>query len=156
MRLKIICHIRNIFFSFSTKKRPNETLWKEEVQTEICVFESESDVKFFPLDTFPIDFVKKCAKGILDATSAEMKAEIASWKPDAPKVSKFAENLVQLDNGVKISPDPKKWKCCKCDLCENLWLNLSDGSLLCGRKNWDGSGPGSNFIQDKKSDVYFY
>ena len=85
-----------------------------------------------------------------------MKAEIASWKPDAPKVSKFAENLVQLNNGVKISPDPKKWKCCKCDLCENLWLNLSDGSLLCGRKNWDGSGQGSNFILEKNQTLNFY
>ena len=30
------------------------------------------------------------------------------------------------------------WKCSKCDLTENLWLNLTDGSILCGRKYFDG------------------
>lgn len=53
-------------------------------------------------------------------------------------VSKFAENLVQLDNGVKISPDPKTWECADSGLKENLWLNLSDGYIGSGRKNWDG------------------
>ena len=76
-----------------------------------------------------------------------MKAEIAAWQPDAPKESKYARDLVQLDNGVKISPDPKKWKCSRCDLCTNLWLNLSDGSLLCGRKNWDGSGGNGHALE---------
>ncbi len=33
-----------------------------------------------------------------------------------------------------------RWKCEDCDLTENLWLNLTDGSILCGRRNWDGSG----------------
>ena len=61
---KIISEIY-FFLIFNQKKRPDETPWKEEVQTEICVFESENNVKFFPLETFPIDFVKKCAKGIL-------------------------------------------------------------------------------------------
>ena len=35
---------------------------------------------------------------------------------------------------------------CQCEFSgdkENLWLNLSDGSIGGGRKNWDGSG-GSN------------
>ena len=27
-----------------------------------------------------------------------------------------------------------------CDLTTNLWLNLVDGTLLCGRKNYDGTG----------------
>lgn len=30
------------------------------------------------------------------------------------------------------------WKCEKCDLTNNLWLNLTDGSILCGRKYFDG------------------
>ena len=30
------------------------------------------------------------------------------------------------------------WKCSRCDLKENLWLNLTDGTILCGRKYFDG------------------
>ena len=30
------------------------------------------------------------------------------------------------------------WKCEKCDLTQNLWLNLTDGKILCGRKFYDG------------------
>ena len=45
---------------------------------------------------------------------------------------------MQLDNGVKIPPSG--WQCEKCDLTNNLWLNLTDGSILCGRKFFDGSG----------------
>jgi hypothetical protein len=30
------------------------------------------------------------------------------------------------------------WKCEKCDLTQNLWLNLTDGTILCGRKFYDG------------------
>lgn len=25
-----------------------------------------------------------------------------------------------------------------CDLTDNLWMNLTDGTILCGRKNYDG------------------
>ena len=34
-----------------------------------------------------------------------------------------------------------------CDKVDNLWLNLTDGSILCGRKFWDGSG-GNNHAVD--------
>ncbi len=30
--------------------------------------------------------------------------------------------------------------CQKCDKTENLWFNLTDGSILCGRKYFDGTG----------------
>lgn len=56
-----------------------------------------------------------------------------------PRVeSKHARTMVQLNNGVKIPP--KGWKCERCDKTENLWLNLTSGAILCGRKNFDGSG----------------
>ncbi|KAL0301128.1 UNVERIFIED_CONTAM: Ubiquitin carboxyl-terminal hydrolase 14 [Sesamum radiatum] len=47
-------------------------------------------------------------------------------------------HYLQLDNGVIVPPSG--WKCEKCDKTDNLWLNLTDGSILCGRRNWDGSG----------------
>ena len=30
------------------------------------------------------------------------------------------------------------WKCARCDLKDNLWLNLTDGTILCGRRYFDG------------------
>ena len=41
-----------------------------------------------------------------------------------------------------------------CDKCDNLWLNLTDGSILCGRKFWDGSG-GNNHALDHYAEVKY-
>lgn len=32
------------------------------------------------------------------------------------------------------------WRCEVCDLQENIWMNLTDGKVLCGRRYFDGSG----------------
>ncbi len=58
---------------------------------------------------------------------------------------RHSDNLLQLDNGVKIPP--KGWKCEKCDKRDNLWLNLTDGSILCGRKFFDGSGGNNHAVE---------
>lgn len=34
-----------------------------------------------------------------------------------------------------------------CNLTENLWMNLTDGAIMCGRKFFDGSG-GNNHALD--------
>jgi len=49
-------------------------------------------------------------------------------------------DIEQLNNGKKIAPSG--WKCeyVNCDKVNNLWLNLTDGSIYCGRKFFDGSG----------------
>ena len=65
---------------------------------------------------------------------------------------RHADNLVQLDNGVKIPP--KGWKCEKCDLTTNLWLNLTDGSILCGRKFFDGSGGNNHGVEQYQVSKY--
>uniref|UniRef100_A0A671YLC1 Ubiquitin carboxyl-terminal hydrolase n=1 Tax=Sparus aurata TaxID=8175 RepID=A0A671YLC1_SPAAU len=52
--------------------------------------------------------------------------------------SRHAADLKQLDNGVKIPPSG--WRCEVCDLQENIWMNLTDGKVLCGRRYFDGSG----------------
>lgn len=93
--------------------------------------------------------IQMSAKAVLDAQSAIHKAEIeaaaGSWDGEKIEVSKFAENLEQLDNGVKIPP--KGWKCACCDLTTNLWLNLTDGTILCGRKFFDGSGGNNHAVE---------
>lgn len=49
-------------------------------------------------------------------------------------------DIEQLNNGKIITPSG--WKCDyeDCDKVDNLWLNLTDGSIYCGRKFFDGSG----------------
>lgn len=80
------------------------------------------------------------------ATERERKAAMAgTWDGEVRKVSKFADNLEQLDNGKKIPPSG--WKCEQCDLTSNLWLNLTDGSILCGRKFFDGSGGNNHAVE---------
>lgn len=34
-----------------------------------------------------------------------------------------------------------------CDLTQNLWLNLTDGTILCGRKYFDGSGGNDHAVK---------
>lgn len=63
---------------------------------------------------------------------------------------RHAENLLQLEPTKKIPP--MGWKCEKCEKTDNLWLNLTDGSILCGRKFWDGSG-GNNHAVDHYQEV---
>ncbi|XP_013417871.1 ubiquitin carboxyl-terminal hydrolase 5 [Lingula anatina] len=95
------------------------------------------------------DMVSLSVAAVLAAESATKLAEAAAmagtWEGEKRIVSKHAENLVQLDNGKKIPP--KGWKCEMCDLTSNLWLNLTDGAILCGRKFFDGSG-GNNHAVD--------
>ncbi|XP_073970641.1 ubiquitin specific protease 5 [Rhodnius prolixus] len=95
-------------------------------------------------------------QGILDADSASKLAEIealsGTWDGEARVVSKHAATLVQLDNGKKIPP--MGWKCEKCDLDSNLWLNLTDGVILCGRKFYDGSGGNEHALQHYRETGY--
>lgn len=95
------------------------------------------------------DKVIMSVSAILSADSALKKDEIESmkntWDGEKRVVSKHSESLVQLNNGVTISPSG--WKCEKCDITEGLWLNLTDGSILCGRKYFDGTG-GNNHASE--------
>ena len=89
------------------------------------------------------------AKGILQADSATRRAEVeatsGTWDGEIIQASKHADNLEQLNNGVKVPP--KGWKCSRCDLTNNLWMNLTDGAINCGRRFFDGSG-GNNHAVD--------
>ena len=84
-------------------------------------------------------------EGILAAPTASKTEAIIAWEGDKRAVSKYAEDLKQLDNGVKIPPSG--WKCARCDLTTNLWLNLTDGSILCGRRYFDGSGGNHHAVE---------
>ncbi|KAG8231725.1 hypothetical protein J437_LFUL013189 [Ladona fulva] len=93
---------------------------------------------------------------VVDSDSAAKLAELQSltetWDGEMRAVSKHADNLPQLDNGIKIPPTG--WKCEKCDLTNNLWLNLTDGKILCGRKFYDGSGGNDHAVQHYRDTGY--
>lgn len=99
--------------------------------------------------TFP-EAVVKSVESIIHHVGLAVQQDLTTtaWQDEEEvPVSKYYENLPFVDNGVKISPHFKDWKCEKSGATENLWLNLSDGFIGGGRKNWDGSG-GSNGALD--------
>lgn len=53
-----------------------------------------------------------------------------------------------------VSPWVSGWKCSKCDMRENLWLNLTDGSILCGRRYFDGSGGNNHAVEHYRETGY--
>ncbi|XP_076283534.1 ubiquitin specific protease 5 [Lasioglossum baleicum] len=109
----------------------------------------------YPADNLP-EKVVQVIKCILEAESATKLAELealsGTWDGELKAVSKHAANLKQLDNGKKILPSG--WKCEKCDLTQNLWLNLTDGSILCGRKFYDGTGGNDHAVEHYRSTSY--
>uniref|UniRef100_A0A8D0CP09 Ubiquitin carboxyl-terminal hydrolase 13 n=1 Tax=Sander lucioperca TaxID=283035 RepID=A0A8D0CP09_SANLU len=82
---------------------------------------------------------------------AYKKQELESWDEEI-QVSRHARSLRQLDNGVRIPPSG--WKCQKCEMRENLWLNLTDGAVLCGKWFFDGSGGNGHALDHYKETKY--
>ncbi|KAL7585980.1 ubiquitin carboxyl-terminal hydrolase 14 [Lactuca sativa] len=105
----------------------------------------------FPSVQLP-EKVRLAVDAILIAEGAERKEQLASWTADKKQISEHALTLKQIENGVIVPPSG--WKCAKCDKTENLWLNLSDGMILCGRKLWDGSG-GNNHAIDHYNETHY-
>ncbi|TDH68876.1 hypothetical protein CCR75_005557 [Bremia lactucae] len=95
-----------------------------------------------PLDspTLPLK-IKEAARSIINHAGNTVTEEVATWQEER-KSTKYAEHLIQVPNPPHIASNPLVWKCQapECDKHENLWLNLSDGYIGCGRQNWDGSG----------------
>ncbi|EOY12763.1 Ubiquitin-specific protease 14 isoform 4 [Theobroma cacao] len=85
------------------------------------------------------------------AEGAERKEQVAAWTADKKQISAYAMDLRQI--GSVVVP-PSGWKCTKCDKTENLWLNLTDGMILCGRRNWDGTGGNNHAIEHYKETGY--
>lgn len=95
--------------------------------------------------TIPSNELPEKLVDVIDAVIAHqgMKSALtkSTWDANDEKiVSSYAESLVQLSNGKKISNDPSTWRCELSGKTDNLWLNLSTGHIGGGRKNWDGSG----------------
>ncbi|XP_018018009.1 ubiquitin carboxyl-terminal hydrolase 5 isoform X2 [Hyalella azteca] len=110
------------------------------------------------------------AEGALQQAAANCGG--GSWDGEVRQISRHADSIQQLDNGVKVPP--KGWQCSQCDLTDNLWMNLTDGAIHCGRRQLDGSGGNNHAVEhydqtkyplavklgtitaDGKADVYSY
>lgn len=92
------------------------------------------------------DMIVMSATSVL-TSSESSNQENSIWEGDVRRESVHAAGLQQLDNGVKVAPG--NWKCsiAGCDKTDNLWMNLSCGTILCGRKYFDGTG-GNNHAVD--------
>ena len=100
--------------------------------------------KFLQVDSNELpEIVRQNVRHVIDAHSPRASSLPLEW--DGEKRRETTVQLVQLDNGRKVPPSG--WKCERCDLTTNLWVNLSDGAILCGRKFFDGSG-GNNHAVD--------
>ncbi|KAG9355774.1 hypothetical protein JZ751_000615 [Albula glossodonta] len=112
-----------------------------EEEVKIVLFPDKQEVTLDDLATMP-DVVRErlslSIAGLKSADSVCHTLQVQQWDGEVRQVSRHAAELSQLDNGVKIPPSG--WKCDVCGLEENLWMNLSDGKVLCGRRYFDGSG----------------
>ncbi|KAL0743074.1 hypothetical protein Bca4012_084587 [Brassica carinata] len=105
----------------------------------------------FPSVELP-EKVRIAVDTVLTAVGAERRQQVAAWTAEDKKASEHALTLQQIKSGVVIPPSA--WKCAKCDNKENLWLNLTDGIILCGRKNWDGTGGNNHAVEHYKETGY--
>ncbi|KAE8672069.1 Ubiquitin carboxyl-terminal hydrolase 14 [Hibiscus syriacus] len=104
----------------------------------------------FPSVELP-EKVRLAVDSILLAEGAERKEQVAAWTADKKQKSTYAMELQQIGNVVV---PPSGWKCAKCDKTDNLWLNLTDGMILCGRKNWDGTGGNNHAVEHYRETGY--
>ena len=98
-----------------------------------------------------VDSVRKAES---QAQKEELASQTAAWETDKRFISRHSAHLLQLNNGVQISPDPNSWKCELCDIRKNLWLNLIDGKILCGRRQLDGSGGNNHAVEHYNKTKY--
>ncbi|KDO30848.1 hypothetical protein SPRG_04749 [Saprolegnia parasitica CBS 223.65] len=87
--------------------------------------------------------VRDAIEAVLNHQGNYVKEQVKSWQHEL-QTSVYALELVQLpkDDCKLVSPNPAHWVCSSetCDKKENLWMNLSDGFVGCGRQNFDGTG----------------
>ncbi|KAF2073334.1 hypothetical protein CYY_005352 [Polysphondylium violaceum] len=111
-------------------------------------YEDKYQLYIFPVDKY-IDIndkeiphnVKECCEKIMTMNTQSRKEEVMSWNAENVLASAYAESIIQLETTRKINPKGP-WNCDieGCDKKENLWLNLTDGFIGCGRKYADGTG----------------
>ncbi|NXH22660.1 UBP13 hydrolase, partial [Bucco capensis] len=139
-----------LFLDLETNSDLNTDDFEYEDEAKLVIFPDHYEISLPNIEELPALVTIAC-DAFLGAKSPYRKQDPDSWEEEL-QASKHAKTLVQLDNGVRIPPSG--WKCSKCDLRENLWLNLTDGSVLCGRWFFDGSGGNAHAIEHYKETGY--
>lgn len=106
-------------------------------------FSISTGPKFFDdyaIESAPDD-LRKLIDYVIAKDDASRQMDVMAWEAaNELMISRYAQELEQVENGVKLSPDPTTWVCEDSEMKENLWLNLSTGYIGSGRPNWDGTG----------------
>jgi len=94
------------------------------------------------------------ARAVMEHKGARDQEAVKAWEAeDIRPVTVYAESMIQENNGKKISTNPADWVCEQTGFKDgNLWLNLHDGFIGSGRRNFDGSG-GTNGAVDHYQSV---
>ncbi|XP_043926319.1 ubiquitin carboxyl-terminal hydrolase 13 isoform X2 [Protopterus annectens] len=143
-------HRNKIVLDLERNPDLNSDDYEIEDEAKLIIFPSHFEIPLPNIEELPALVTIAC-DAVLSAKSPYRKEDPDSWEEDL-QPSKHASNLSQLDNGVKIPPSG--WKCAKCEMRDNLWLNLTDGSILCGRWFFDGHG-GNGHALDHYKDTGF-
>uniref|UniRef100_A0AAZ3PYA8 Ubiquitin carboxyl-terminal hydrolase n=1 Tax=Oncorhynchus tshawytscha TaxID=74940 RepID=A0AAZ3PYA8_ONCTS len=139
-----------VFLDLELNRDFNGDEYDCEDEAKLVIFPDHFEIPLPNIEELPALVTIAC-DAVLNAASAYKKQEPDSWDKEI-QVSKHARSLRQQDNGVRIPPSG--WKCQKCEMKENLWLNLSDGAVLCGKWFFDGSG-GNGHALDHFKDTNF-
>ncbi|XP_019388312.1 PREDICTED: ubiquitin carboxyl-terminal hydrolase 13 [Crocodylus porosus] len=139
-----------LFLDLETNGDLNNDDYEYEDEAKLVIFPDHYEISLPNIEELPALVTIAC-DALLSSKSPYRKQDPDSWEEEL-QVSKHAKSLVQLDNGVRIPPSG--WKCSKCDLRENLWLNLTDGSVLCGKWFFDGSGGNGHALEHYKEMGY--
>ncbi|KAJ8418924.1 hypothetical protein AAFF_G00004230 [Aldrovandia affinis] len=132
-----------VFLDLELNRDFNGDDYEYEDEAKLVIFPDHFEIPLPNIEELPALVTIAC-DAVLNASSAYRKQELDSWAEEV-QVSKHARSLRQTDNGVRIPPSG--WKCSKCEMRDNLWLNLTDGALLCGKWFFDGSGGNGHAIQ---------
>lgn len=139
-----------VIFDLEQNKDFNHEDYEYEDEAKLVIFPDHFEIALPNIEELPALVTIAC-DAVLTAPSPYGKQDTESWEEEL-KHSKHEDNLHQLDNGVRIPPSG--WKCAWCDLRDNLWLNLTDGTVLCGKWFFDGSGGNGHALEHYRKKKY--
>ncbi|XP_048397533.1 ubiquitin carboxyl-terminal hydrolase 13 [Stegostoma tigrinum] len=139
-----------IIFELEQNEDLNNEDYEYEDEAKLVIFPDHYEIPLPNIEELPALVTIAC-DAVLATRSPFGKQDSESWEEEL-KDSKHENNLQQLDNGVRIPPSG--WKCAWCDLRENLWLNLTDGTILCGKWFFDGSGGNGHALEHYRETGY--
>lgn len=122
-------------------------------QVEADKYEVKKEYHLFVLpqrSMIPIDNpdiperLREALNAVIKFDSAATKEQVTRWEEKLEETV-HSDNLVQLEATQNIPLGEAK--CEGCELTTNLWFNLSDGYIGCGRRNWDGSGGNNHAVE---------